>query len=170
LNTEELVRMAQKGNHQAFCQLVEERKESIYRIAYSYVRNKEDALDIVSESVYKAYVSIGHLQNPRHFQTWFTRILINNAINHIQKNKKLFPLDEGIAVKQQAGSVSSEETIDLYRAIDGLPAKERMVIILMYVEGFTLTEIADLLKCPLGTVKTRLNRALKTLRAILQEV
>lgn len=170
MNTEELVRMAQRGNHQAFCQLVEERKEFIYRIAYSYAKNKDDALDIVSETVYRALISVGRLKNPQHFQTWFTRILINCAINYLQKNKKLSPLDEGIEVKPRAGSVSSEETMDLYQAIDGLPPNERTVIILMYMEGFTLREIADLLKCPLGTVKTRLNRALKTLRIKLSEV
>jgi RNA polymerase sigma-70 factor, ECF subfamily len=91
MDTAELVRMAQKGNHQAFCQLVDEKKESLYRIAYSYVKNKEDALDIVSETVYKALISIERLKNPQHFHTWFTRILINCAINHIQKNKKLVP-------------------------------------------------------------------------------
>lgn len=170
MDTGELVKMAQRGNQQAFCQLAEERKESLYRIAYSYVKNKEDALDIVSEAVYKAYVSMGGLKNPQHFHTWFTRILINCAINQIQKSKNLLPLDEGVAAKQPAGDVSSEESIDLYRAIDCLPVNEKTVIILMYIEGFTLAEIAHLLKCPLGTVKTRLNKALKTLRAILAEV
>ena len=169
MDTKELAWKAQKGDHEAFGLLMENRKEAIYRVAYSYVKNREDALDIVSEAVYKAFVSVRKLKNPDYFNTWFTRILINCAINHLNKNKKLASFHHTVE-GETGGGVSREEKIDLYSAIDSLDAGEKTIIILMYLEGFTLREIAELLECPLGTVKTRLNKALISLRVKLQEV
>ncbi len=172
MDTVELVKKAKKGDEDAFYRLVESRKENIYKIAYSYVKNKEDALDIVSEAIYKAFTSIKGLKQPKYFNTWFTRILINCAINQTKKNKKILPLDNSIIEEQGIRDVgiSREESMDLYSAIDILEEKQKTIVILKYFEGFTLTEIAEILKCPLGTVKTRLNKALKDLRAKLGEV
>ena len=165
----ELVIKAQRGDPEAFGLLVESRKESIYRVAYSYVKNRDDALDIVGEAVYRAFISVKKLKNPDFFGTWFTRILINCAIDHINRNKRLVPYP-GSGEMGQGEGIDREESLDLYRAIDSLDVKEKTVIILMYLEGFTLREIAELLDCPLGTVKTRLNKALVSLRVKLQEV
>ncbi|MTI95555.1 MAG: sigma-70 family RNA polymerase sigma factor [Firmicutes bacterium] len=112
--------------------------------------------------------SIGKLKNPEYFNTWFTRIVINCSINQLNKMKKVVPLvDDDFAVAASTG-ISKEESVDLYSAIDKLKPEEKTIVILMYIEGFTLKEIASMLNIPLGTVKTRLNRALKTLRVKLE--
>lgn len=89
MDIENLVRLAQKGEDNAFYELISLNKEKMYVTAYAYVNNKEDALDIVQESVYKAYTSIKKLKEPKFFNTWITRIVINCSIDLVRKNKKL---------------------------------------------------------------------------------
>ena len=73
-------------------ELIHTYKEKFYRIAYSYVKNEQDALDVIQESVYKAYCSLDKLKSPEYFKTWFTRILINKAIDQIRFKKRIVPL------------------------------------------------------------------------------
>ncbi|MBS4026986.1 MAG: sigma-70 family RNA polymerase sigma factor [Clostridia bacterium] len=172
------VKKAVKGDETAFCQLVEGRKATLYRLAYSYVKNQEDALDIVSEAVYKAFISIDKLKNPEYFNTWLTKILINCAINQLKKSKKVIYFNEENALKSldtqdQLNNFSQpyhhEEVLDLYSALDKLDDKHKTVIILKFFQDLTLEEIARMLDWPTGTVKTYLYRALKVLNLNLKE-
>ena len=70
-----------------------ENKEKLYRIAFSYTKNKEDALDIVQESVLKALKSANTLKTPQYIKTWYYKILTRTAIDYIRKNSKYIPLD-----------------------------------------------------------------------------
>ena len=87
------VKKAIRGDDEAFEYIVNNCKERLYRTAFAYVKNEEQALDVVQETVYKAYVSIEKLKNPEYFNTWITRILINNALTVIKKNSKIVYLD-----------------------------------------------------------------------------
>lgn len=174
-NKKSVVRKAIKGDTAAFTQLMEDRKENLYRIAYSYVKNQADALDIVSETVYKAYLNIRKVKKPQYFNTWLTRILINNAINQLKKQQRVVYMGEKEALDnvQQAADIPSfyerEQVLDLYRAIDRLDADHKTVVILKYFQDFTFDEIAQVLEWPSGTVKTYLYRALKSLNVDLGE-
>jgi RNA polymerase sigma-70 factor, ECF subfamily len=163
----ETVRKARKGDAEAFSRLVRERKEDIYRIAYSYVKNRDDALDIVSDAIYKAFVSVRKLKEPEYFNTWFTRILINCANDYLKKSRRVVPMVESIDLSQESNG--SEDIMDLYSAIDKLEDKQKTVIILKYLNDLTITEVADILKMPVGTVKTVLHKALRELRLELKE-
>jgi RNA polymerase sigma-70 factor, ECF subfamily len=162
----ETVRLASKGDAGAFSQLIHERKEDIYRIAYSYVKNREDALDIVSETVYKAFISVRKLKSPEYFNTWLTRILINCAIDHLKKNRRTVSLE--ISAAEMEG-VDRTELMDLYSAIDNLEEKQKSVVILKYLNDLTISEVSEILQVPLGTVKTILHKALRELRLELKE-
>ncbi|WP_304519531.1 sigma factor [Clostridium tagluense] len=76
----ELIKKAVKGDNESFDTLMQSRKDNIYKVAYSYINNTEDALDIMQEVIYKALVSIKHLKEPQYFNTWLTRITINEQI------------------------------------------------------------------------------------------
>ena len=80
-----LVDMAKKGNDEAFEQLISSVRAKLYRTAYSYVRNEQDALDIYQETIYKAYISLKELKKPESFQSWITRILVSKCIDFIRK-------------------------------------------------------------------------------------
>ncbi|MBS3977580.1 MAG: sigma-70 family RNA polymerase sigma factor [Syntrophomonadaceae bacterium] len=170
MDTSELVHKARKGDAAAFSELMQACQEKLYKIAYSYVKNRDDALDVVSESVYRAYVNLRTLKNPAYFDTWIIRIVINQSINFTNKNRR-FALKEDMAhvtVSQKA--IETDETIDLYSAIDKLEEKQKAVIILKYFEDLPLTQVAEIMERPVGTVKTYLHGALKKLRLELKEV
>ncbi|OZM57975.1 RNA polymerase [Lottiidibacillus patelloidae] len=159
-----LVKKAQKGNDKAFLKLFQSHEEDIYRMAYVYVKNENDALDVVQEVAYKAFKSIHTLKQPQYFKTWLLKITIASAINVIKKNKKVIPL------KKEYDGLFREEGKDiplhltLHDLIQRLNEDEKSVIILKYYQEHTFQEIAELLDIPLGTTKSLLYRALTKLR------
>ncbi|HPU01068.1 MAG TPA: sigma-70 family RNA polymerase sigma factor [Bacillota bacterium] len=167
LETESLVKKARLGNDEAFYELIQRRKELLYRTAYAYVKNRDDALDIVSDTVYKAYRSLRKLKEPAFFNTWLTRILINCSLDHLRRRKRAIPLKELAGIPGQTKDFSEE--LDLHRAIDKLDHRCRTVIILKYLHDLTIREVAEIMQCPQGTVKTYLHKALNSLRIELKE-
>jgi RNA polymerase sigma-70 factor (ECF subfamily) len=129
MDIEEKVKKAKQGNDNAFYELMQQRKDNIYRTAFIYVKNKDDALDIVNETMYKAYISIKKLREPKFFNTWLTRILINCAIDHINRSKKVIPLNEDLNIEAEPKNRSTEDIMDLYNAVDRLDVKCRTVVI-----------------------------------------
>lgn len=163
------IKLAQKGDDNAFYELLSERKSQLYRTAFAYVKNKEEALDIVSETVYKAYISIKKLKEPSLFNTWLTRILINTSLDSINKNSRVVAFEENVKSDTLIINVDNEGIIDLKVAVDRLSGKYKTIVILKYFQDMTLVEIAKTLQCPLGTVKTMLHKALGELRLDLKE-
>ncbi|SKA76081.1 RNA polymerase, sigma subunit, SigV [Caloramator quimbayensis] len=158
------------GDGESFSLLIKERKEKIYRIAYSYVNNADDALEIVQEVVYKAFLSIKMLKYPEYFDTWIIRITINTSINYLKRYKKVLYLNEEFDNYISEGSPAyNEEVIDLYNALSKLDAKYKTVVILKYFEDLTFQEISDILDLPVNTVKTQLYRALDIMKLELDK-
>ena len=143
---------------------VVENKEKLYRVAYSHVKNADDALDIVQESIFKALVSLNTLKNPEYTKTWFYRILINCSLDFIRKQKKIIPLDDEVLYSYINESNDTYTDIDLHRALDELPEDYRSIIILRFFEDLKLEEIAEILNENINTVKTRLYKSLDKLR------
>ena len=108
-----LVPKAIKGDTESFTPLLSIKKENLYRIAYRYVHNEQDALDIIGEAVYKAYISISKLKHPEYFNTWLIRIVINCSINFINKSKKALYLDNEAIENLKDGEINIlDETIN----------------------------------------------------------
>ncbi len=168
MSDQKKVKKAKRGSDKAFQELIQEEKNKLYRMAYMYVKNENDALDIVQEAIYKAYISMKTLKENQYFSTWLTRILINKALDFIKKNKRVIPIDE-IERFHTAEIHQMEDRIDLIDAINRLEAKYRTMVILRYYKDFTIKQIAETLDCPEGTVKTHLHRALKRLKMDLKE-
>lgn len=142
--------------------LIQTNQERFYRIAYTYVKNREDALDLVHDAVVKALQSCPALKNPAYMRTWFYRILINESLSFLRKRKNVLSWEEIPA--QAAPDARQEEYIDLYAAIDKLPADLKTVVILRFFEDMKLEAIADITSANLNTTKSRLYRALKLLK------
>jgi RNA polymerase sigma-70 factor, ECF subfamily len=139
-------------------------KESHYRIAYSYVKNKDDALDIVQESILKALNSVDSLTNTEYIKTWFYRILVNTSLDILRKKGKLSYVEDIVLDLNSEAKEDIYENFDLQNAMDNLPRNYRLIISLRYFEDLKLEEIADILGENLNTVKTRLYAGLKKLR------
>ncbi|RDU38755.1 RNA polymerase [Neobacillus piezotolerans] len=160
-----LIRKAVQGDSEAFEQLLVEHTDRLYRTAYLYVRNREDALDVVQETAYKAFSSISQLRNEQYFLTWVTKILINCAYDVLKKRRnEISSENEVVAISNVK---DDEEKLDLAAAIGKLPAKHQTSIILFYYFDMSLKEIATSLEVPENTIKTYLSRGKKQLRKLL---
>ena len=160
-----LVKKAQKGNDKAFLTLFQEHEQEIYRIAFLYVKNKDDALDVVQETAYHSFKSIKNLQEIKYFKTWLIRIAINCSIDLLRKQNKvvqMIPEFEDFITKDVNEDIALE--ITLRDLIENLKEEEKSVVILRFYENLTLKEVSETLEIPLGTAKTVLYRALKKLR------
>lgn len=139
-------------------------KEKYYRVAYSYVKNTDDALDIMQESIYKAVAHIDSLQDINYINTWFYRIMVNTSIDFLRKQKKVIPVDNEVLASFVSEINDEYENFDLQKAMDDLPEKYKSVVVLRYFEDLKIEEIAEILNENINTIKTRLYKALKLLR------
>lgn len=156
------MKQAQRGDKKAFIKLFELCEEEIYRMAFIYVKNKQDALDIVQETAYRSFKCISNLKEPQYFKTWLIKIAINNSLElirnrqnkvFINKTQEIYKNDKDIVL-----------TVFLRELIETLNEEEKSVILLRFYYEYSLKEVSNILKFPLGTVKTILYRALKKLR------
>ncbi|WP_068985107.1 MULTISPECIES: sigma-70 family RNA polymerase sigma factor [Lysinibacillus] len=170
MKLERLVKKAQKGNDKAYLMLFQQYEADIYRMAYVYVKNKDDALDLVQEVAYQSFKKISTLKKPEYFKTWLMKITINCALSLINKNKKVIPLNLDFEVLTGAEDEDIALTLSLHKLIDTLKEDEKSVILLKYYDDRTLKEISEILDIPLGTAKSVLYRALDKLRQNLKEV
>lgn len=147
-----------------FMQRVQSIRGKLYKTAMLYMGSHSCALDVLDETVYKALCGYKKLRKPEFFDTWITRILINECHNELRRQKRITSMEE-----LPEPAVEELDTLPLKEAIDRLPKELRDVVILRYFTGLTLTETAQTLKIPQGTAATRQRRALQLLRLELEE-
>ncbi|MBV7506637.1 sigma-70 family RNA polymerase sigma factor [Bacillus sp. sid0103] len=161
-----LIKKAIKGNKKAFEELLILHSDQLYRTAYLYVGNREDALDLVQETAYKAFLAIGQLREERYFLTWLTKIIIHCAYDVLKKKKKEIPVEdfiEMLPVKEDR----RDEALDLAEAIDRLNEHYRNAVILFYYQDLPISEVAKVMNIPENTVKTYLYRGKNQLKKLL---
>ena len=139
-----------------------------YRLAYSYVKDREAALDVVQDAVVKALAGVDGLRDPDRVRTWFCRILVNECMNYFRRGRDLVPYDDAMAARA-AEAPDPAERLDLYAAIDRLDPKEQAIIKLRFFEDMKLEEIARITGTNLNTVKSRLYKSLRKLRDLTGE-
>lgn len=152
-------------NRQEFTHRVLALEGRLHRISYGLLRNAQDQQDAVQEAVLKAWQKICSLRDERFFATWLTRILINECYNLLSARKGAVPLD----AVQEIPSAAGEANRELRDAVLALDEKLRLPVLLHYMEGYRVREIAEILKLPEGTVKTRLARAKREMKKHLEE-
>jgi RNA polymerase sigma-70 factor, ECF subfamily len=148
---------------------INEHKEDFYRLAFSYVKNQEDALDIIQESIKKALISIEAIQKAESIKSWLYTIIIRTSIDFLRRQKKITPMDDQTIELLSHGNVDEYNDIDLSNALEELPVKYKTVIILRYFEDMKLDQIAEIIGENVNTVKTRLYRGIKLLRISITE-
>jgi len=163
-NLTELVEKAKAGDKNAFMVLVDTMKLQLYRTALIKLGNEHDALDAVQEALYKAFSNIKNLRQTCFFKTWLIRILINECYNIQQYNRKVVPLDDSFYNPEHRQENKSVESIDIQNLTGKLDEIYKEVIDLRYNHDLKFDDIAVILDIPVGTVKSRLNRAHKLLR------
>ncbi len=178
-DVKKLVRRAQKGDKAAFEQLVTLYQDRIYGLSYHLTGNHADAQDLAQEAFVKAYYALKGFRNEADFGTWLHRISVNVWINVKRKQRPVVSLDEPVnthdggevqrelaaAAETPEEAAERRETRDMVRgALMELSAEHRAVLVLREIQGYSYDEIAEILDCSLGTVKSRISRARRALR------
>lgn len=169
LNEIKLIKESMKGNKESFGILIKNNKEYLYKMAFLYVKDEQDALEVIHETVYRGFLNIEKLKKAKFFNTWITRILINVSIDFLKKKGKNEMLDESTPIIKEKCEISTEEKLDLYNAIDLLNDNYKTVIIMMYFNDMKIKDISKVMEIPENTVKTYLRRAKQDLGEILKE-
>jgi RNA polymerase sigma-70 factor (ECF subfamily) len=164
---EAVVRAAQAGDRDSFLKAFESVQQALYRAACVIMENQQDAYDATQETALIAYRCLPHLRQPCYFKTWITRIMINKCRAMLRERKKVV-----LQADMNTWSVSLQERsaddLGVLEAVNSLSFPYRTVVVLRYLEGYNQKEIARILNLPLGTVKSRINGALKKLREQLR--
>lgn len=186
LSDNELISRAQHGEVVAFEQLVHRYDRNVLAIASRYTRNAEDTQDIYQEVFLRVYRGLEGFRFESMFSTWLYRVVTNVCLSFHRKNRTAgqVSLDDMVEKRETVESAATaghgknpeslyrdvEISHRITRALEELPAKQRLVFILKHYEGLKLREIADMMECAEGTVKKYLFLATQKLRAQLQHV
>ncbi len=168
----QIIIRAQSGDREAFAILFEQYKNLVYKTAYLMLGESTEAEDALQEIFVQVYKSLsGFDPGKAAFTTWLYRVTFNYCLNHRRKKRPFaLPLEElspGLKSEFPGAQLAEEEL--LQQAIGKLTDKQRAVVILRYFWDLPYAEIAQILDVPLGTVKSRIDLALKTLRKVLEE-
>lgn len=147
---------------------VMQNKENFYRLAYSYVQNVDDALDIVQDSIQKA-ISANTLKDQKAIKSWFYKIVVNTSLDFLRRRKKIQVVDETTIEQHSPGQIDHYVDIDLQHALNELPPDYRSVIVLRYLEDLKIEEVAEILDLNINTTKTRIYKGLKVLRVQMDD-
>jgi len=177
---EQTVQLAKEGNRNAMKILYDNHRKQILHLAYKYVRNLEDAEEILQDTFTKAYIALkkNKLKENNHFPSWLYRIGINSALDMLRKQKKqVTEYPEECLQRQQSDSAPptpEQESLRLEmsqkidQAIQKLAPKQRMIFTLKHFQHLKIREIASHLQCSEGNVKKQLFRAVNTLKKELK--
>ncbi len=144
------------GDADAFVELMELCRESMIKVAKSYLPNEEDAADAVQDAILTCYEKLDTLKNPEYFRTWLIRIVINKCKDFLKTNRPAVSLED--APELHAWDYTQEH-LEFMELLQSMDEKYRTILVLYYSEGFRTSEIADLLELNENTVRTRLARA-----------
>lgn len=178
-----LVERVQKGDKRAFDLLVMKHQHKIISVVHRYVRDHADVQDVVQEAFIKAYRALGNFRGDSAFYTWMYRIAINTAKNHLVSRSRRPPATD-IQVDEAEFLTTNEKLRDgdtpeaclfseqLHELVDktiaGLPEDLRSAVTLREYEGLTYEEIAEVMECPVGTVRSRIFRAREAIDKVVK--
>ncbi|HNW40697.1 MAG TPA: sigma-70 family RNA polymerase sigma factor [Opitutaceae bacterium] len=180
-----VVQRVQSGDVAAFDGLILKYRERLYAVIYNMIGNRDDAADLTQDAFIKAFQSIKRFSGESAFFTWLYRIGVNAALGHLRKHRlrQFFSLDKVDEDNQPAAEVIAALTVDLTadrdtyvkelqeklnEALQKLSIKHRTVVTLFEIDGMSHQQIAEVMNCSVGTVRSRLHYAKQLLQAELQ--
>lgn len=180
----ELIQKAKNGDERSFEALIEGCSTRAYNIALRYLRNEEDAMDALQESFIKIFRHLDKFKEDSRFDTWVYRIVVNTC-NDLHRGTAIQKVTGSLYREDEEGesmlefrdsaptpeehTVRMERSAEILDCLEQIPADQREILILREIQGFSYEEIAEVLECSLGTVKSRINRARAKLRELILE-
>jgi len=173
----DLIRQAARGNVEAYNLLISRWEKRVYNYLLRLVRNREDALDLTQDVFLKAYQNLRKLDDPQRFSSWLFRIAHNEAYSMFRKRRpeadaeEIPPESSETAITIGGSGVFPIELgLAVAGALDRLSPDQREAVVLKIYQGFKFEEMAEILSCPVSTVKSRLYTALELLKLELAPV
>lgn len=170
-----LIRLAQNGDIRAFEKLVKQYQRRVISVSYRIVGDVEDARDVAQEVFVRLYRFLSQFRNERKFFTWLYRIIVNVSFDFLKREKRFLslPLDEIPEYSRflmtddeaQDGEISDK----IYKLTEMLSIPQKTAFILREVEGFKCREIAKIMDCPSGTVRSHLHHARRRLKELIEK-
>ena len=163
-----VISKAKAGDEEAFTQLIQEYKLSMYKTAKAILKNEDDVCDAIQDALISIYQNLDTLKSEKYFKTWAIRITINKCYDIIKKSNSK---DKEISKLEEKSEEEENITLktDLERALSLIDNDIKMVTVLYYYNDISVKEIADILEIPVGTVKSKLSRAREKLYDILRQ-
>lgn len=165
----DLAKRAIAGDEQALVALLQQHEASLYRIAYSYLRSKHDALEAIQEHTYRCYRGIRKVNEPAYIETWLVRVLINICLDMKRKGQREIPSDDIEGNIPVSTDDANEMSLEVMEAIEQLSLAQQELIYLKYFQDRKNADIAHTLQVPEGTIKSRLHTALNKLKLWFRE-
>ena len=161
--------LARNGDSEAFKILIETVKIKLYKTGMAILKNDDDTCDAIQETLLSAYKNLNSLKDPKYFSTWIIRILINKCYDIIEKNKKVVAINQKMEVENTGYYQFYASESILENVLNRIDTDLRTVTVLYYYDELSISEIAESLNIPEGTVKSRLSRARNTVFEILKQ-
>ncbi len=158
-----------KHNYDILADYITGNQDKFYRLAFTYVHQKEAALDIVQNAVVKALQSYESIRNISFIKTWFYRILVNESLSYLRKAQREYPMDLSSILETAYSGSDGTEKLEVFQIVNHLPEPGRTIIFLHYYEGFTIKEISQIKEMKLSTVKYHLYASLEKLKEMIKE-
>ena len=160
-----LVKRAQRGDTDAFAELMQSQMQNMYKAARAILDNDEDIADAVADTLLACWEKIGQLRKAEFFRTWMTKILINKCNDILRKRKDLHYDNELQEFSEETQEYNNVEWMEVMNCLD---EKYRLVMVLYYVNGLTASQISEVLNMPASTVRTRLARGREQIAIVYQ--
>jgi len=157
------IKTAIKGSKKAFVHLIKEWQTEGYKLAYTFTRNEADGQDVLGNAIEKAYKNIHKVKEPRKVKQWFMAIVANEARMFLRKRNTVEPMDE-IPDSTEVPAIDLEGLMDLELSLDALSNEQQSVLRLKYEQGYTFSEIGEILEMAESTVKKRVYEAVRHLK------
>lgn len=158
-----LVKRAQRGDAEAFTELMQSQMQNMYKAARAILSNDEDIADAVADTLLVCWEKIGQLRRAEFFRTWMTKILINKCNDILRKKKELYYGNNMQEPSEEAQGFNNAEWMEVINCLDD---KYKLIIILHYVNGLSAAQIGEVLNMPASTVRTRLARGREQIASI----
>lgn len=171
-----LIVQSQRGDFDAFDRLVAAHEDRIYHAAYRITGNAEDARDAAQETFVKAFRALPRYRHEAAFGTWLHRIAVNASLDIVRRRPQAppVPLEEVVLPAQTHNPDTEAERhevqLRVHDALRRLAPDHRVIVVLRDLQGLAYEEIAEVLRMPIGTVRSRLSRAREALRALLKDL
>lgn len=183
MSDEELVEKIKKGDIDAYEEIIKKYENKVCGIIYHMIKNQNDVEDLVQEVFIKVYKNLSKFKGDSSLYTWIYKITVNLCLDEVKKRKNIIYLDEKLEVEDgelERELPSSDKTqVELYeekelkeklhKCIGKLPEKQRVMIVLRDIKGFSYEEISEITSVKLGTVKSQINRARLKLKELLDK-